>query len=146
MPTKPGFYSLADFRKLSGSFRKPVVIHFSKTQLDNLRTSASTKSGKPPAKSLTLTVTGVDGIEGGFVTIACPEPPTKLGSGELRCGKAPGIPTGPTPDPPDLQFCFLRFHGNGRVTCQGRCRRGNCTLIRWRPVPGSNIEFYTCSC
>ena len=145
MPAKPEFYTLAEFRKLSGSFKKPVVIYFNQKQLANLNGSARPKSGKPPAKSVTLTISEVAGFDGAFITPNCPETPTKIGSGELRCGSAPSIPTGPGSPEIQLEACFLKFLADGRVTCQGRCARGNCTLGRWR-LPNSNIVIYSCSC
>ena len=147
MPSKPEFHTLAEFRKLSGNFKKPVVIYFNKKQLDNLSAGARPMTGKPPTKSLYLTVTEVAGFEGGFVTPNCPETPTKIGSGELRCGSAPGIPTPPGGGGGiELEACFLSFRADGGVSCRGRCARGQCTLGRWRVAPGSNIVIYTCSC
>jgi hypothetical protein len=145
MPTKPEFHTLAEFRKLSGSFKKPIVIYFNEKQLANLNASASAKTGKPPTKTLSLTVSQIDGVLGGFVTAKCPETPTKIGSGELRCGSAPSIPSGPGGGEIEIEACFLSFGANGSVRCRGRCRRGACTLGRWR-LPGSNIVTFTCSC
>ena len=76
------------FRKLSGNFKKPIVIYFNEKQLAKLNASARPKTGKPPGKSLSLTVSQVDGILGGFVTAKCPETPTKIGSGEFCRGSA----------------------------------------------------------
>ena len=146
MPSTPEFYTLAEFRKLSGSFKKPVVIYFSANQLGKLTSGARPMTGKPPAKSLHLTVTEVAGFDGAFVTPNCPETPTKIGSGELRCGSAPGIPSAPGSGGIQLDACFLSFRADGTVTCKGTCARGNCTLGRWRAAPGSNIVIYTCSC
>ena len=145
MPAKPEFHTLAEFRKLSGNFKKPVVIYFNKTQLANLNSSAKPGTGKVPTKGVTLTVSEVAGFDGGFVTPNCPETPTKIGSGELRCGSAPSIPSGPGSPEIQLEACFLKFGANGSVSCKGRCARGNCTLGRWR-LPGSNIVIYSCSC
>lgn len=145
MPAKPEFYTLAEFRKLSGNFKKPIVIYFNEKQLAKLSSSAQAKSGKPPAKSLSLTVSQVDGVLGGFVTAKCPEPPTKIGSGELRCGSAPGIPPPTGPGQPQIEACFLSFSADGTAKCKGRCPRGDCRLGRWR-LPGSNIVIFSCSC
>ena len=146
MPAKPEFYSLAEFRQLSGNFKKPIVIYLKEKQLANLNASAKQKTGKAPAKTLSLTVSIVDGFEGAFVTAKCPETPTKIGSGELRCGSAPSIPTGPSGgEGVQLEACFLSFSADGRARCKGRCARGECTLGRWR-LPGSNIVIYSCSC
>ena len=146
MPSKPEFYTLAEFRKLSGSFKKPVVIYFNDKQLANLSSGARQMTGKPPSKGLYLTVTEVAGFDGAFVTPKCPETPTKIGSGELRCGSAPSVPSPPSGGGIELEACFLSFRADGTVSCRGRCARGNCTLGRWRPSPGSSIAIYTCSC
>ena len=112
MPAKPEFHTLAEFRKLSGNFKKPVVIYFNKTQLANLNSSAKPGTGKVPTKGVTLTVSEVAGFDGGFVTPNCPETPTKIGSGELRCGSAPSIPSGP--GSPEIQL-RLAFSSSART-------------------------------
>ena len=145
MPAKPDFYTLAEFRKLSGNFKKPIVIYFNEKQLANLNSSARPKTGKPPAKTLSLTATQVDGILGAFVTANCPETPTKIGSGELRCGSVPSIPTGPGAGEIQLEACFLSFSADGTARCKGRCARGECRLGRWR-IPGTPIVIFSCSC
>jgi hypothetical protein len=145
MPAKPEFYTLAEFRKLSGNFKKPIIIYFNEKQLANLNSSAKPKTGKPPSKSLSLTITQVDGLLGGLVTAKCPETPTKIGSGELRCGSAPSIPSGPGSGEIQLEACFLSFGADGSARCRGRCPRGDCRLVRWR-LPGSSIVILSCSC
>jgi len=145
MPTKPEFYTLAEFRKLSGNFKKPIVIYFNEKQLANLNAGAQAKSGKPPAKALSLTITEVAGFDGGFVTANCPETPTKIGSGELRCGSAPSVPSPGGGGGIQLEACFLLFRADGTATCRGRCARGECKLGRWR-LPGSNIVILSCAC
>lgn len=146
MPTKPEFFTLAEFRKVSGSFKKPIVIYFNEKQLAKLNESARPKSGKPPAKALTLIVNEVAGFDGALVTAKCPETPTKIGSGELRCGSAPSIPSpGGSGGGVQLEACFLSFRADGSASCKGRCARGECTLGRWR-LPNSNIVIYSCSC
>ena len=67
--SKPKILTLAEFLKLKGKQKSPVVVYFNANQWDNLTRDISPGKGTPPEKTLTLTLTEIPGMEGGLANI-----------------------------------------------------------------------------
>src|SRR5688500_18255688 len=109
MLRKPNVLTLAEFLKLKGTQKGPVVVYFNETQWKNFTRGAKPGKGKPPRKSLTLTLAELPGLPGGLVTFACPvecSGPIRGGEGQVRCDCYPGD-LGPSE--PLKELCSVRL-------------------------------------
>ena len=71
MPNKPNVLTVAEFLKLKGT-KGPVVVYFNGDQWANLTRDIKPGKGKPPDKTMTLTLTELPGLPGGLGTFGCP--------------------------------------------------------------------------
>ena len=68
MPNKPNVLTVAEFLKLKGTQKGPVVVYFNGDQWANLTRDIKPGKGKPPDKTMTLTLTELPGLPGGLGT------------------------------------------------------------------------------
>ena len=149
--SKPKILTLAEFLKLKGKQKSPVVVYFNATQWANLTRDISPGKGTPPEKTLTLTLTEIPGMEGGLATFGCPPEcsgPIRGTEGEVRCDCGGPVPTPDSDRETSLEFCLMSVRRDGTVACRGTCRRGTCRLASWT-IPtrtGTRLIVSTCSC
>lgn len=151
MLNKPEILTVAEFRKLKGVFKKPVIIYFNKKQWTSLMSNLAPTKGKPPEKTLTLTLSELPDVPGGFGALKCPPECSKmtLDEGHGRCNCAPDLPSpgGSGGATVPRKFCFIVVRSDGTITCSGTCSdsKRSCSLGTWK-VPGSVAVTHTCSC
>lgn len=151
MFSKPDILTVTEFRKLKKTLKKPIVIYFNEKQWTNLTHQLKPLDEKPPKQTLTLTLSQLPDIPGGFGTLRCPPECSKitLEEGRGRCICPPDLPSpggsGNVTIP--RQFCFLVVRSDGTVTCSGACydSKRSCSLGMWK-TPGSIVLTMTCSC
>lgn len=153
MSTKLNVLTLAQFLKLKGKQKSPVVVHFNASQWANLTRDLKPGRGKPPAKTLTLTLTEIPGLAGGLATFGCPiecSGPIRGGEGEVRCDCGGSITPPGGGGETTLEFCFMIVSKDGSVSCRGKCRNENrsCRLASWfiPSAAGSRLVVATCNC
>ena len=152
MSTKLNVLSLAEFLKQK-KLKSPMVVYFNANQWANLTRDIKPGRGKPPEKTLTLTLTEIPGVPGGLVTFGCPPEcsgPIRGTEGELRCNCNGGGIEPPPGRETSLEFCLTSVRSNGTVVCRGRCRdsRNTCRLASWF-IPsgtGTRLIVSTCNC
>lgn len=154
MQAKPTVLSLAEFLKLKGTQKGPIVVYFNGDQWGHLTRDLKPGKGKPPDKNLTLALTELPGLPGGLATFGCPiecSGPIRGGEGEVRCDCGGTLPTpgGGGSGGTNLEFCVMRIRSDGAVACVGRCRSGRtCRLGSWivsSPL-GTRLMVSSCSC
>ncbi len=156
MAEQPRVLTVSQFEKQKGPLKGPVLIYLDAQQWKNLNRGLQKGRGKPPTDRLTIALVEIPGLPGGLLAPKCPDdqPNGPIGGedGELRCGKAPAIPGGPSPRPPEVQdFCALVLRSSGSILCRGRCAKAGkkCRPIVWfaRARPGqSRFGIVACAC
>jgi hypothetical protein len=154
MPAKPTILTLAEFLKLTGKQKGPVIVYFNANQWSNLTSDIKPGTGKPPDKTMTLTLTALPGLEGGLATFGCPiecSGPIRGGEGEVRCDCGGSLPTpgGGGGGGASVELCVMRVRRDGRASCVGTCRSGRtCRLTSWAvpSITGTRLLVSSCSC
>jgi hypothetical protein len=151
MPNKPEILTVTEFRKLKGTVKKPIIVYFNEKQWANLTRNLKPLKGKPPKKTMTLTLSELPGIPGGFGAFlcptVCPKPIFENGLGRCECPAPDLTPGGGGSVAAPRKFCFMWVRGDGTVKCSGRCSESgrSCSLGAWR-VSGSSVIILTCDC
>jgi hypothetical protein len=134
MPAKSPFLTVSQYRKLRGKQKKPVIVHFNERQWANLTRGLKPVDKRPPKSGVQMILTTLPGLPGGFVEFRCPDGgPITGAEGQSRCGGKPDVDF-PTPSTPSSNFpgiCFTKLGADGRMSCVGRCRSGNCRKITY---------------
>jgi hypothetical protein len=152
MPSKPNVLTVAEFLKLKGTQKRPVIVYFNGDQWANLTRNVRPGKGKPPGKTMTLTLMELPGLSGGLATFGCPiecSGPIRGGEGEVRCNCGGDLPTPGSPGGATIEACFMRVRRDGSVSCAGVCRSGRtCRLASWIvPSPsGARLVLSSCNC
>ena len=154
MLSKPKILSLAEFLKLKGKQKSPVVVYFNADQWANLTRDMKPGKGKPPDKTLTLTLSEIPGLSGGLAIFACPiecSGPIRGREGEVHCDCGGDLETpGGGGGELSLEFCFMIIRKDGAASCTGRCRRNtqSCRLTSWLVPAGKATRLIaaTCNC
>lgn len=150
----PKLFSLEDVSKLKGKHDDSVIVYLDKGQWSNLTQDLKpVLSGAPPVDVLTLSLTTLPGVDGGFVELRCPVgDPITGAEGQLRCGKTPFVdfPDDDT-DRPRPRFCILTIRQDGSASCGGSCgeSKKTCRLSSYSvrtTVPGLTLLVLACSC
>jgi hypothetical protein len=123
MAKMPTILSLSEFLKIEGKHKAPVIIYFDEKQWANLTRGMKPVEGKAPEKGVSLALSTLPGLPGGFAELHCPfNDPFTGKEGEVHCGKQPP-PLGPGSGGggPITEFCLMAIRKDGSVICSGKC-------------------------